>query len=132
MEYPVNSLILCSKSVVHVSFLFFIFTGYSSFLAFVRVNENLYQRALNVLFCQLAVLYQVHILIEAIGVFSVLWFNVPKPLDILLGKVNMMMALARGLLFIQITIATYLTSSCPTLFGHHETSSFLQYALYII
>ena len=108
MEELLNLLILCSKSVVHVSLLFFIFTGYSAFLAFVKNNENLYQRALNVLFCQLAVLYQVHILVEAIGVFFVLWFNVPKPVDILLGKVNMMMGLARGLLFIQITVATYL------------------------
>ena len=108
MEDPTGLLIVCVKCIVHVTLLFFIITGYSAFLAYVRTNAVLYQRSLNVLFCQLALLYLLHILCQATGVISVLWWNVPTPANIMFQKVNMTMALVRGLLFTEITLATYL------------------------
>ena len=108
MEDLIGLLILCLKMAVHGTLLFFIFVGYSAFLCFVRKNENSYLRALNVLFCHLAILYQVHIFIQSAGTVSVLGLNIPLPADIMFQKVNMLMGLARGLLFFQITMFTYM------------------------
>ena len=84
--------------------------GYSSFLSFVKGNVDLCQRLLNVLYCQLAVLYQVFICCQVINTILHLWWNYKPPTYIqnVFYQVFLVLIVARAILFLQITSATYL------------------------
>ena len=84
--------------------------GYSAFLSFVSDNVALCQRLLNVLYCQLAVLYQVFICCHVMETILNLWWSYKPPTHIqnMFYQVFLVLVPARAILFLQITAATFL------------------------
>ena len=83
---------------------------YSSFLSFVRENVDLFHRLLNVLYCQLAVLYLVLITCHVGDTLSHVWWNFNPPTNIqnIFHRLFVILVPARGILFLQITGAILL------------------------
>ena len=84
---------------------FLIVFGYSSFLSYVKENSGLSYRILNVLYCQLAVLYQVGMCVKVLEVIHGLWGSLPTQIQNALDMLYMDLGIARALLFLQITAA---------------------------
>ena len=102
-----SDLLTALGAIVLCVLLLLIVFGYSSFLSYVRENSDLCCRILNVLYCQLAVLYQVGSVVQVGEVIIGLWWSsgLPTQLQNALNMVLTVLVFCRAILFLQITAA---------------------------
>ena len=105
-----GSLLTILAVILLLVLLLLVIFGYSSFLLFVKDNVDLCQRLLNVLYCQLAALYQVFLCCHVgEALLNLCWsYRPPTNIQNILYQVFLVLVPARAILFLQITVATFL------------------------
>ena len=103
-------MIVAVTVIALIVLLLLIIFGYSSFLSFVKENADLSHRLLNVLYCQLSVLYLVLISCHVGDTLFRIWWNFSPPTNIknMFERLFVILVPARAILFLQITGAIVL------------------------